>query len=103
MEKAFSFYTSFSYLDEVGVKCTEAITETLGPDYWTSFADKWYINLAINLAYNAGFMWVDVINFIYFTPATVPQNDWGFFVSYLLGDFILRFFYHDPTPQQVQE
>lgn len=103
MAKAEAFYTSFGYLDEVGVLCADAILTTLGPAHWTEFGQNWYTALPINLAYNAGFMWVDAINFIYFTPDTVPQNDWGFFVTYLIGDFALRFFYHDPRPAQVLE
>ena len=50
------------------------------------------------MAYNAGYMWVDVVNYLYFTEETVPQNDWAFFVSYLVGDFAIRLFYHDDTP-----
>lgn len=72
LAKAEAFYTSFSYLDEVGVLCQQSIMTTLGPDHWSSFANNWYIDLAVNLAYNAGFMWVDAVNFIYFTPSTVP-------------------------------
>lgn len=98
MEKAEAFYLSFGYLDEVGVLCQESVSSTLSKSYWKNFGENWYTMLPINLAYNAGFMWVDAINFIYFTPDTVPQNDWGFFVSYLLGDFTIRFFYHDDTP-----
>lgn len=46
-------------------------------------------------------MWVDVVNYVYFTEETVPDNDWAFFVSYLFGDFFIRIFYHDDTPQQI--
>lgn len=60
-------------MDEVGVLCTDSLTTTLGPDHWSEFGKSWYTALFINLAYNAGYMWVDTINFIYFTPATVPQ------------------------------
>lgn len=60
------------------------------------------MTIPINLLYNAGFMWVDAVNYWYFTPETVPWNDWGFFVWYLIGDFGIRIFYSDPTPQQVK-
>lgn len=72
MEKAEAFYKSFGYLDEVGVLCQESVTSTLSKSYWKTFGENWYTMLFINLAYNAGFMWVDAINFIYFTPDTVP-------------------------------
>ena len=94
------YYTGGTYLDEVGVKCQVAITSTLDTSHWTAlFADP-AVEFGKNLAYNAGYMWVDIVNYVYFTAATVPQNDWAFFVSYLLGDFSIRLFYHDDTPQQ---
>lgn len=93
-----SYHRAGSYVDEVGVLCTDSIYTTLNEQYWTNFLKTWYTAIPINLAYNAGFMWVDAINYIYYTPDTLEDKDWGYFVSYLLGDFSLRLFYHDPTP-----
>jgi hypothetical protein len=98
LEVATRYYKGLAFLDEVGVFCQQSITSTLSTAYWENLANTWYTAVPINLAYNAGYMWVDAINYVYFTPETVPQNDWGFFVSYLLGDFVIRIFYHDPTP-----
>ena len=103
LEAALAYYTAGGYLDEVGVLCQQSITSTLGVSHFTDEIFGNPLAVPTNLAYNAGFMWVDAINYVYFTPATVPQNDWAFFVSYLLGDFIIRIFYHDPTPQQVTQ
>jgi len=97
-----SYHTAGSFLDEVGVKCTSAMITTLGTEYWSTFFANWYTALPINLAYNAGFMWVDAINYIYYTPETLEDGDWGYFVSFLLGDFVIRVFYHDATPQRVK-
>lgn len=101
-----AYYTAGTYLDEVGVLCQQAITASLSLEYWTELfgtntnlgINNALIAIPINLLYNAGFMWVDYINWFYYTPATVPDEDWSFFVSYLLGDFIIRIFYHDDTP-----
>ena len=96
-----SYHRAGSYFDEMGVKCTSSINYTLGTQYWIDFAAAWYTKLPVNLAYNAGFMWVDAINYIYYTPETLEDGDWAYFVSYLAGDFGIRLFYHDPTPQRV--
>jgi len=96
-----SYHRAGSYVDEMGVKCTSSINGTLDKNYWSSFFGAWYTKLPVNLAYNAGFMWVDAINYIYYTPETLEDGDWAYFVSYLAGDFSIRFFYHDPTPQRV--
>jgi len=97
-ESALAYHTAGSYLDEVGVKCQVAISSTLTTTHWTNLFANPAVEFGKNLAYNAGYMWVDIVNYVYFTAATVPQNDWAFFVSYLLGDFSIRLFYHDDTP-----
>lgn len=48
-------------------------------------------------------MWTDVINYIYYTPDTVPDNDFGFFTVYLAGDFLMRFFVADRTPHNEDD
>lgn len=100
LNSATAFYESFGYLDEVGIFCLDAFLEDLNQDYWTNLFANWYISIPVNLLYNAGFMWVDVINYIYYTPETVPDNDFGFFTIYLFSDFLMRIFYHDPSPQR---
>lgn len=100
-EAALAYYNGGKYLDEVGVDCQVAITSTLSPTHWTNLAANPAEEFGKNLAYNAGAMWVDAVNYVFFTAETVPDNDWAFFVSYLLGDFSIRLFYHDDTPQQV--
>lgn len=80
--------------------CQQSITSTLDQAYWQDLLGAFYIRIPINLLYNAGHMWVDAINYLHYTPETVPQNDWAFFVAYLIGDFTIRFFYHDSTPQR---
>jgi len=98
-----SYHRAGSYIDELGVKCTTALyVNALDKTYWNNFIATWYTSLSINLLYNAGFMWVDAINYIYYTPETLEDGDWAYFISYLIGDFSIRFFYHDPTPQRVK-
>lgn len=96
--QAEAYWKGISYLDEVGVDCETAIITTLSPAYWKEFGENWYTRIPINLLYNAGFMWVDAVNYMYYTPKTVPDKDWGFFTMYLFGDFAIRIFYHDATP-----
>lgn len=98
VDGARSLYEGLSYIDEVGIYCHDAITEDLSASHFSQLATDWTF-IPVNLLYNAGYMWVDVVNYQFYTPETVPDNDWGFFVVYLLGDFIMRIFYHDNTPQ----
>ena len=96
-----SFHQAGTYLDEVGVLCASSITGTLSPTYWTGLFSKPQ-NILVNLAYNAGYMWVDAVNYLYYTPSTLVDGDWAYFMSFLLGDFTIRIFYHDPTPDRIK-
>lgn len=51
-----------------------------------------FTTIGINLLYNVGYMWNDIVSFMTYTPSTVPQGDWAFFVVYLIGDFVTRIF-----------
>lgn len=94
---ASSFYDGFKLFDEFGIYCMDAFIYDLGTDYWNTLFSVWY-GIFENLAYNLGYMWTDVINYIYYTPDTVPDNDFGFFTVYLAGDFLMRFFVADRLP-----
>lgn len=48
----------------------------------------------MNLLYNFGFMWVDLINYYFYNYKTVPQEDWAFFFTYTFGDFFMRFLFN---------
>ena len=80
----------------------DAFVYDLGEDHWNELFSVWY-GIFENLAYNLGYMWTDVINYIYFTPATVPDNDFGFFTMYLAGDFLMRFFVADTNPHNEDD
>lgn len=92
-----------SYFDEIGMYCYWSFKTELTEAYFLKLfaTDTWYTGIPLNLLYNLGFMWVDAINYCFYTPETVPDNDWGFFTLYLIGDFIMRFFYRDENPALV--
>lgn len=52
------------------------------------------MKIGINLLYNFGAMYNDIIKYIYYDPFTVENNDWPFFVFFHLGDFVMRFFFN---------
>lgn len=79
--------------------CQQSVTSTFTPSYIASQFSA--TGVPVNLLYNAGFMWIDYLNYYHYTPETVPENDWAFFVSYLAGDFFIRIWYHDDSPQQA--
>ena len=93
-----------SFFDEIGMYCYWAFATQLTAEYFTQlFSPNYYAGCGIllNLAYNLGFMWTDAINYCFYTPATVPNGDWGFFTVFLIGDFLMRFFFRDENPQLI--
>ena len=99
---ASSFYDGLKLFDEFGIYCMDAFVYDLGTAYWENLFSEWW-GVFENLLYNLGFMWTDIINYIYFTPDTVPDGDYGFFTCYLIGDFLMRFFVADRTPHNEDD
>ena len=83
-------YDAISFSDNIMESCYTTFSTEISVDYFEDF--KWY-TIPENLVYNIGYMWMDLVNYYFYTPATVPYKDWAFFIFYLSGDFIFRFFY----------
>lgn len=49
----------------------------------------------LNFLFNAGYMYVDVFNIV--TNSRDTQDEWGYFLGYQIGDFIMRWIYRDET------
>jgi hypothetical protein len=92
-----SIHESIKYFDEMGMFCYWSFKNELTKEHFLRLFTIWW-EIPVNLLYNVGNMWVDGVNYCFYTPKTVPQGDWGFFTVYLIGDFIMRFFYRDETP-----
>lgn len=100
-------HDSFSLIDEIGLHCHLGIVTELDASHWDElFGSDWLTGVPVNLLYNAGAMWVDGVNYWFYNPSTVPgigeNGDWAFFATYLLGDFCMRFFYRDETPNHAR-
>lgn len=91
-----AMHNSLSFTGNIGVLCYYAFAEDLSKSHFESQI-KDPIEILINVGYNLGSIWVDVQNFLFYTPATVPQGDWGYFVLYLLGDAAMSFWYRDTS------
>lgn len=88
-------FNAFKYFDNIGYSCEKAIKNELDQDWYSKYeggATAVLTTIGINLLYNIGYMWNDIVSLNTYTVATVPQGDWAFFVTYLVGDFLTRFF-----------
>eukprot|EP00352_Strombidinopsis_acuminata_P007542 CAMPEP_0176372270 /NCGR_PEP_ID=MMETSP0126-20121128/25282_1 /TAXON_ID=141414 ORGANISM="Strombidinopsis acuminatum, Strain SPMC142" /NCGR_SAMPLE_ID=MMETSP0126 /ASSEMBLY_ACC=CAM_ASM_000229 /LENGTH=183 /DNA_ID=CAMNT_0017732063 /DNA_START=755 /DNA_END=1306 /DNA_ORIENTATION=- len=86
---------AMSYWDEMGLYCWYAFSDDINSEKLDDLTEG--DELLQNILYNIGFMFNDYVYYTYYTPSTVPNGDWAFFVSYLFGDFVMRFFYRDET------
>ena len=66
-----SFHESFSYFDNMGRNCYYAFNVDLNSDHWSTIFGEWW-EIPVNLLYNAGFMWIDGVNWWFYNPQTVP-------------------------------
>ena len=92
-----SVHKSLANLDDMGLNCYYAFVNDLNSAYFSNLFSVWW-EIPVNLLYNAGAMWTDGVNYMFYTPETCPSQDWGFFFFYLIGDFSLRVFVRDEDP-----
>lgn len=86
---------AMSYWDDMGLYCWYAFSDDLSAEHFDDLSSG--DELLQNILYNIGYMFNDWVSYRFYTPATVPNGDWAFFVAYLFGDFVMRFFYRDET------
>ena len=66
-----SLHDGFSFIDQMGPYCYYAFQNDLSASKFTYlFANP--IEFLINIAYNFGYMFTDAINYLFYTPETVP-------------------------------
>lgn len=51
--------------------------------------------LVTNILYNLGFQFTDVLDLIFIDPSNTEP--FWYYVSYRIGDFLIRFIYKDTT------
>jgi hypothetical protein len=88
-----SVHSAIGFVDNIGAACFNAFSAEISYEHMTTLFDPWY-TIPLNVVYNLGNMWVDVINYTFYTPETVPSGDWAFFLVYTIGDFLMRFVYN---------
>ena len=88
-----SIHAAIGFVDNIGLSCYNAFAYNFSTKFWKSLIDPWY-TIPTNILYNLGNMWVNTVNLIYYTPSGVPQGDWAYFVSFTIGDFLMRFIFN---------
>ena len=47
--------------------------------------------MGVNVLYNAGYMFTDILDLVYYNYANT--NPYWYYVAYNMGDFFIRFFF----------
>lgn len=87
------YHQALKYADNIAYSCYNAFSTEISVSHLKGLTSTWYA-VPVNLLYNFGYMWVDVINYIFYNKDNVPQGDWGFFFFYTWGDFFMRFLFN---------
>lgn len=66
-----ALHDGFSFIDQMGPYCYYAFSNDLSSDRF-NYLFRNPLEFLINIAYNFGFMFTDVINYLFYTPETVP-------------------------------
>lgn len=55
-------------IDDIGLNCYFTFTNDLTSTHFEELFTPWPKNLLLNFLYNAGHMWVDAVNYMFYTP-----------------------------------
>jgi hypothetical protein len=96
MSNLFSF---MQVSDNIVISCTESVLNAYVPDLLFEGENNNFFaeNLLINLLYNIGFQFTDILDLI-FIENNLPEPFW-YYVFYKIGDFVIRFIFRDEDPE----
>jgi hypothetical protein len=92
------FYRAIQRTDDIVINCGNAIISNNDAlDVFSSTNGDSYIGetLVTNILYNLGFQFTDVLDLIFIDPSNVEP--FWYYVSYRVGDFLIRFIYKDTS------
>lgn len=87
------YHKAFKFVDNIAFACYATFSDEIGIDHITNLIANPTL-IITNFLYNFGMQWVDIQNYLFYNYKTVPQQDWGFFFFYTVGDFFMRFLFN---------
>ena len=78
--------------DDLTINCAQAIGDNANTNIYAIFTSN---QVFMNLLYNAGFMFTDILDLVYYDSSN--SNSYYYYASYRAGDFLVRFVYADTT------
>ena len=87
------------YVNYTSVPCYFGAKETLLKEQWSdllenpdTFLLQFAIDFSVNMVFNIGFIWTDIIMLSLATPSNT-QSSYPFYMSFYVGDLIFRFWF----------
>lgn len=87
------------YVNYTSVPCYFGAKETLFKEQWSdllenpdTFLLQFAIDFSVNMVFNIGFIWTDIIMLSLATPSNT-QSSYPFYMSFYVGDLIFRFWF----------
>jgi hypothetical protein len=85
-------YKTLSYTYKVNYHCYYGAIQFFNADNLLKLVTE--LNLLVNLAFNVGYMWTDIVMLVLGQPGET-ETDYAYYVSYYLGDFLFRFLFKE--------
>lgn len=93
MEGYTSVHDGILYFENIAFTCYNSFSEEISINHFKGiYRAPW--KFAINLLYNVGAMYNDIIKYLFYDQFTVENGDWAFFVWFHIGDFVMRLFFN---------
>jgi len=92
-----NFYYTLGYTYLVNYHCYYGTITFFNPDNLLKLFTE--LNLLVNIAFNSGYMWTDVVMLVLGRPGET-ETDYAYYVMYYIGDFLLRFLFKESAEGQ---
>jgi hypothetical protein len=79
-------------MDDVTINCVLGIESVSNLDSSTLLSSDTLLN---NFLYNAGFMFTDILDMVYYD--TTNSDPYWYYIFFRVGDFMVRFVYRDTS------
>jgi hypothetical protein len=95
----YQLYMAMSLTDQVSVWCWESFLDARETDLFNGNSNNFFAeNFVQNVLYNLGFQITAILDLV-FIEKNLQKEDFWFYVSSRIGDFLIRFLFRDEDPQ----
>ena len=89
-------YNALEFIYSANFYCYYGFSSFISADFFSKLFSAEELNLPLNIAYNSGFIYTDIVMLMIGVPGETTV-DWMYYVFFYVGDIIFRFFFREAS------